>query len=91
VPEKWVEESMRPHARIDGETEYGYLWWLKTFKTKDRAYKSAFMTGNGGNKVFLFPEQQLVVVITSTYYNQRDMHVQTEKLLTEYVLPAFGE
>lgn len=91
VPEKWVAESLRPHARIDEGTEYGYLWWLKTFKAKDRAYKSAFMSGNGGNKVFIFPEQQLAVVINSTYYGQRDMHTQSEKLLTEHILPAFGE
>lgn len=90
VPAKWVEESMRPQARIDDTTEYGYLWWLKTFQSKGRGYKSAFMTGNGGNKVFLFPEQQMVVVINATLYNQREMHTQTEKLLTEYVLPAFG-
>jgi hypothetical protein len=29
-----------------------------------------------------------VVVITSTNYNSRDMHEQTDRLMTEYILPA---
>jgi CubicO group peptidase (beta-lactamase class C family) len=88
VSEQWVADSIRPHAQIDDTTEYGYLWWLKSFAAGDRKYAAYFMTGNGGNKVVVFPELNAVVVITSTNYNSRDMHEQTEKLLTEYVLPA---
>lgn len=46
------------------------------------------MTGNGGNKVTVFPRLRLVVVITATNYGTRGMHESTEKLLTEHVLPA---
>ncbi len=88
VPESWVKTSIRPHARIDDSTEYGYLWWLKTWKAGDKQYPSYFMTGNGGNKVVVLPELKMVVVLTSTNYNTRGMHEQTEKLLTEYILAA---
>ena len=47
-----------------------------------------FMAGNGGNKVMVFPDLDLSVVITSTNYSTRGMHQQTERLLTEYVLAS---
>ena len=88
VDEAWVKKSTQPHAQIDEETEYGYLWWLKSFKSGGKSYPAFFMSGNGGNKVAVFPGLDLAVVITSTNYNTRGMHQQTEKLLTDYILPA---
>jgi hypothetical protein len=46
------------------------------------------MTGNGGNKVVVIPQLDLVAVITSTNFNARGMHEQTEKILTDYILAA---
>jgi len=91
VSESWVSASTQPHARIDDETEYGYLWWLKSFKSGGKSNPAYFMTGNGGNKVAVFPALDLAVVITSTNFNTRGMHEQTEKLLTDYILPAVGQ
>jgi CubicO group peptidase (beta-lactamase class C family) len=88
VDESWVRASTQPHARIDDDTEYGYLWWLKSFKFGGKSYPAFFMSGNGGNKVLAFAGLDMAVVITSTNYNTRGMHEQTEKLLTDYILPA---
>jgi len=46
------------------------------------------MSGNGGNKVVAIPSLDMAVVITSTNYNTRGMHEQTEKVLTDYILAA---
>ena len=88
VSEAWVHTSTQPHARIDETTEYGYLWWLKSFKSGEKVYPAFFMSGNGGNKVVAIPGLDLAVVITSTNYNTHGMHEQTEKILTDYVLAA---
>jgi len=88
VDESWVRTSVAPHARIDDQTEYGYLWWLKSFPSAGKNYPAFFMSGNGGNKVVVFPGLDLSVVITSTNYNTHGMHEQSERLLTGYVLPS---
>jgi len=91
VSEDWVKTSTRPHARIDDQTEYGYLWWLRAFASGDEKHSAYYMSGNGGNKVVVFPELALVVVITSTNYNTRGMHEQTDRLLSVYILAALED
>lgn len=84
VSEQWVKASTTPHVAVDENTKYGYLWWLKNFK----GHSAAYMSGNGGNKVAVVPDLDMVVVVTSTNYNTRGMHEQTDRLLNDYVLPA---
>jgi CubicO group peptidase (beta-lactamase class C family) len=88
LDEAWVKGSTQPHAQIDDQTEYGYLWWLKTFNSGGKDRPAYYMSGNGGNKVAVFPALDMAVVITSTNYNTRGMHEQTDKLLTNYILAA---
>lgn len=84
VSEDWIRASTRTHAQVDAHTAYGYLWWLRPFAGAD----AWLMSGNGGNKVAVFPSLQLVVVITSTNYNTPGMHLLTDRLLCDYILPA---
>ena len=88
VREEWVKASTAPHAEINDHQEYGYLWWLQSFKGGNTAYPAFFMSGNGGNKVVGFPTLDMAVAITSTNYNTRGMHEQTDRLLSEYILGA---
>ena len=88
VDAAWVEASTRPHARIDDNTEYGYLWWLKAFNSGGKSYAAFYMSGNGGNKVAVFPGLDMAVVLTSTNFNSKGMHEQTDRLLSDYILRA---
>jgi CubicO group peptidase (beta-lactamase class C family) len=91
VSREWVETSTRQHVKVDDETEYGYLWWLRKLGTAQRKYQSILMQGNGGNKVAIVPELDIVAVLTSTNYNTKGMHDQTDRLLNDYIIPAVQE
>lgn len=82
VPQEWADESVRPHARIDETTQYGYLWWLKEFAGQ----RCFYMTGMGGNRVHVFPDPQLVAVITTTNFGRPDAHALSDHLLETEIL-----
>jgi CubicO group peptidase (beta-lactamase class C family) len=84
VPPAWVAESLMSHAQIDAVTDYGYLWWLKSFAGE----RSFFMSGMGGNRVHVFPERDLVAVITTTNFRRRDAHALSDRLVVEEILGA---
>ena len=80
----WVAESLRPHARVNDETEYGYLWWLRQY-AGERCF---FMAGTGGNRVHVFPDRELVAVITTTNFRRRDANALSDRLLVEQILES---
>src|SRR5690554_276408 len=88
ISEEFVQKSTEPQAEVGMfDYEYGYLWWLSEFG-QDQKEKAYFMSGTGGNKIVVIPELELVVVVTSTYYNGgMESHNQTTKLMNEYIVP----
>ena len=81
LPKAWVAESIRPHAQVDEQTEYGYLWWLRTFETGGKKRAAFLMQGAGGNKVAVFPDLQMVVVVTATNFRERGAHELSDRTL----------
>jgi CubicO group peptidase (beta-lactamase class C family) len=62
VSEKWVEESTTEHSRWEKmNLPYGYLWWI--------GEKGGYAAmGDGGNIIYVNPDKNLVVAITSLFY-----------------------
>jgi hypothetical protein len=87
----WVARSIAAHASAREDTDYGYLWWLPTFRANGRDCKCFAMFGTGGNKVYAFPAQQLVVVVTTTNFRVQGAGALTDRLLTEYILPSLSD
>ncbi|MFW2343628.1 serine hydrolase domain-containing protein [Brevundimonas sp.] len=87
VPAAWVEASIQPSAQIMEGIDYGYLWWLRDFEADGQAWRSFGMNGAGGNKVLVFPDLNLSLVVTTTNYQVRGSHGLTDTLVTDYILP----
>lgn len=90
LPEKWVSESLSHQLPVTGRPGeyYGYLFWNKTYRVKGKMYEVYYCTGNGGNKIFIFKDHPLVVVLTATAYGAAYAHRQADKMMEEYILPA---
>ncbi len=88
ISAEWVARSTRPHANAREGTDYGYFWWLQTFHARGHDFKCFAMYGSGGNKVYVFPHEELVAVVTTTNYRVPDAGALTDKLLTEHILSA---
>ena len=87
VPEAWLRESFQPRAQV-GELGYGYQWWLGPPTDDGPRWIGAF--GNGGQRLFIMPERELVVVIFAGNYNQPDAWQMPVAILTEIILPGMS-
>jgi len=90
IPKDWVNASFTKQLQIQGRSNefYGYLFWNKTYKVKGKAYETFYCAGNGGNKIFVFKDQPLVVVITATAYGAMYSHTQVDKMMEDFILPS---
>ena len=92
VPADWLEESFKPQVTIRDRREYGCHWYLGeiVFNSADgpRAERWIAAFGNGGQRLYVFPRLDLLVVITAGNYNRRDQGVPPNRVLTERILPS---
>ncbi len=89
LSQEWVEKSLGKHLKLSSNNEYyGYLFWNKVYNYNNKEYEVSFCSGNGGNKIFIFKNIPFVVVITSSAYNSPDAHLNVDKIMTDYILPA---
>ena len=90
IPKQWVDKSFSKQLPIPGRPNefYGYLFWNKQYEVKGKHYETYYCSGNGGNKIFVFKDQPLVIVITASAYGQPYAHPQVDRMMTDYILPA---
>jgi CubicO group peptidase (beta-lactamase class C family) len=87
VSSDWVRQSFEKHSVIQG-VDYGYLWWLKYLDAGGVRYYSKGAQGNGGQRIFVFPEENMVTVITGGNYNSQS---PSDELVSKYILTSFNK
>ena len=71
VPESWINASVKPSYPVPwvGYDNYGYGWYTHSLTIRGRQFDYYLASGNGGNKIYVFPHDKLVVVMQSAAYN----------------------
>ena len=89
IPESWVEESLTPRVTVVDELKYGYQWWLLTdSKATNQQIVWGAAYGNGGQRIWLIPSANLLVVVTAGRYNEPYVGRILRTLLNDYILTA---
>jgi CubicO group peptidase (beta-lactamase class C family) len=91
VPAAWLEQCFTPRVAADENRRYGYQWYMGDVEFRTRSgvqlehWVGAF--GNGGQRLFVFPELELIVVTTFNNLTP-DQWMPPVRILREAVLPS---
>jgi CubicO group peptidase (beta-lactamase class C family) len=83
----WCEQSLKHHSTIQG-VNYGYQWWIKYLDADGVRYYGKVAQGNGGQKIYVWEDQNMITVITGGNYNAQS---PSDELIKKFILPAFNK
>jgi CubicO group peptidase (beta-lactamase class C family) len=82
VPTAWLQASLVPHLPAG---DYGYQWWMGAVQGNGTTHVWRAGVGNGGQRLFIVPELDLVVVMTAGEYDDPSIGPELRRLLTMVV------
>lgn len=86
VPKSWVEKT------FDTENgDYGYLWYNKYLMVNGKRYDSYMASGNGGQKINIWPQLNMITVFTGGNYNSYELYGKStppNEMIPNYILKA---
>ena len=90
VPASWIEAATTPQINVSGFTSffYGYFFWLGRSLADKTEVPWAAAVGLGGQRVFIVPSLDLVVVVNAGLYSSRLQGSVPMTILNQYVLKA---
>lgn len=88
VPAAWVAATLQPSITIgNGPLRYGHHWWAGRVPRAERNLAWTAGLGNGGQRLYVVPDLDLVVVFTAGAYNS-DQIGRTEFALFRQIVAA---
>ena len=87
VSASWLQQSALPRV----SSSYGYQWWKGLSVVGDQIVERIEAKGLGGQRIFIVPSSNLVVVVTAGLYVKRGLDNEgeiTAGILDGYVLPS---
>jgi len=86
LSKSWVNKTF---TMEDGD--YGYFWKNKIFTIEGKQYNSYMATGNGGQKINIWPELDMITVFTGGNYNYYQIYGKStppNEMIPNYILKA---
>jgi CubicO group peptidase (beta-lactamase class C family) len=89
VSKQWVEAATRSHTSVNAKNDYGYAWWIRSYRLGAKTYRTFEAQGNGGQSLIVVPDLDLVIMFTGGNYNQGPVWwAWGDQLVPKYILPA---
>jgi CubicO group peptidase (beta-lactamase class C family) len=88
VSEAWVAESTQAHTTVSPGIQYGYQWWRENQAIYLETVEPYFAAGFGGQLINVYPDQKMIIVVTSDTANHNENSSRIMFLRTTYLLPA---
>jgi CubicO group peptidase (beta-lactamase class C family) len=92
VSAKWIEQSVTPRFQaigfFGGLFYYGQQWWMGRTLSGDKDVKWIAAQGLGGQRIFIIPELDLVMVTTSGLYGSPRQGSAALDILANFVIPG---
>ena len=84
----WIDAAVARQSRID-DSDYGLGIWHRWYRVQtsagDRRVDTIMLSGNGGQKVYLVPSLDLIVVFTGGAVN---VESPVNQMMARVLLPA---
>jgi CubicO group peptidase (beta-lactamase class C family) len=92
LPADWIAQATTPRVSVDETRRFGYHWYVGdiSFGAPPRLDRWIGAFGNGGQRLFVLPGLDLVVVVTAGNYNAPDGWVPPNRVLRELVLAGLA-
>jgi len=86
ISKSWIDKTFN----MD-KGDYGYLWEHKYFIVDGRTYNSYLASGNGGQKINIWPELDMITVFTGGNYNSYQLYGKStppNEMIPNYILKS---
>ncbi|MET4171560.1 CubicO group peptidase (beta-lactamase class C family) [Bradyrhizobium sp. LA6.1] len=92
VSADWIAQSTTPRFQAIGyfgsTMFYGYQWWMGRSLAGDKEIKWVAAFGWGGQRIFIVPELDLVMMTTAAQYGQPKEGLAAIDILSNIVIPS---
>lgn len=87
ISKRWIDKMFN-----GGGKAFGYFWKHKYFVINGKKYHSYMATGNGGQKINIWPELDMITVFTGGNYNSYQLYGKStppNDMIPRFILPSF--